>query len=85
MFPNARQIPLWAIKVCLSIYQVEAQRHYASISPKAELKVHVFLNVGHHQRRCKVVTSGTSVKLNVFFLLRVYNLYSLRRGQTDIL
>ena len=35
-------------------------------SPKAELKVHVFLNVGH-QQGCKVVTSGTSVKINVFF------------------
>ena len=47
--------------------KVEAHGHYASISPKAELKVHVFLNVGH-QRGCKVVTSGTSVKINVFFL-----------------
>ena len=27
--------------------KVEAHRHYTSISPKAELKVHVFLNVGH--------------------------------------
>ena len=35
--------------------QVEAHRLYASISPKAELKVHVFLNVGH-QQGCKVVT-----------------------------
>ena len=30
-----------------------------------QLKVHVYLNVGH-QRGCKVVTSATSVKLNVF-------------------
>ena len=36
--------------------KVEAHRRYASISPKAELKVHVFLNVGH-QQGCKVVTS----------------------------
>ena len=46
--------------------KVEAHRRYASISPKAELKVHVFLNVGH-QQGCKVVTLGTSVKINVFF------------------
>ena len=29
--------------------KVEAHRRYASISPKAELKVHVFPNVGHQQ------------------------------------
>ena len=34
--------------------------HYASISPNAELKVHVFLNVAH-QRGCKVVNSGYSM------------------------
>ena len=41
--------------------KVEAHRRYTLISPKAELKVHVFLNVGQ-QRVCKVVTSGTFVK-----------------------
>ena len=46
--------------------KVEAHRRYALSSPKAELKIHVFLNVGH-QRGCKVETSGTSVKINVFF------------------
>ena len=40
--------------------------HYALNSPKAELKVNFFLNVGL-QQGCKVVTSGTSVKINVFF------------------
>ena len=62
--------------------KVEAHRHYASISLKAELKVHVFLIVGH-QQGCKVVTSDTSVKINVFFSRRVYDLYSFiapRRG-----
>ena len=41
---------------------------YASISPwstKAELMVHVFLNVGH-QQGCKLATSGSSVKIKVF-------------------
>ena len=37
--------------------KVEAHRHYASISPKGELKVQVFLNVGHLQG-FKVATSG---------------------------
>ena len=46
---------------CMHSVKVEAHRHYASISPKAELKVCVFLNVGH-QRGCIVVTSGISVK-----------------------
>ena len=55
--------------------KVEAHRRYASISPKAELKAHVSLNVGR-QRGCKVVTSGTSVNINVFFSRRVYDLYS---------
>ena len=54
--------------------KVEAHKRYASISPKAELKVHVFLNEGH-QRGCKVVTFGTSVKINVFFFRRL-DLYS---------
>ena len=36
--------------------QVEAHRHYASISPKAELKVHVFLNVGHERYNLHVIT-----------------------------
>ena len=52
--------------------QVEAHRHYPSISPTAELKVHVFLNIGH-QRGCKVLTSG------VFTIF----IYSLRHGRTD--
>ena len=55
--------------------KVEAHRRYASISPKAELKVPVLLNVGH-QQGCKVVTSGTSVKINFFFFQRLYDLYS---------
>ena len=42
--------------------------HYASTSPKAELEVQLFLNVGHH-RGGKVITSGTSVKINIFFFL----------------
>ena len=42
--------------------------NYASISPNAELKVHVFLNVAH-QRGCKLVTT-------IF-------IPSLRRGRTD--
>ena len=62
--------------------QVEAHTHNTSISPKAELKVHVFLNVGH-QRDCKVVTSGTSVKINVFFCQRVYDLYSFIAPQPN--
>ena len=37
------------------------------------LKVHVVLNVGH-QRGCEVVTSGTSLKINVFFFRRGYDL-----------
>ena len=55
--------------------KVEAHRRYALISPKAELKVHVFLNVGH-QQGCKVVTSATSVKINIIFFRRLYDLYS---------
>ena len=47
---------------CMHSMPVEARRHYTLISPKAELKVHVFLNVGHQQG--KVVTSGTSVKIH---------------------
>ena len=57
----------WIITTCI--------QYYTSISPKAELKVHVFVNVGH-QQGCKVVTSGTSVKINIIFFLRVYDLYS---------
>ena len=63
--------------------------HYASISPKAKLKVHVFLNVGH-QWGCtsKAVTSGTSVKI-FFFLptclrsLLIYCTALTLRGWTD--
>ena len=50
---------------------------------KAKLKVHVFLNVGH-QRGCKVVIPGTSVKINVFFLRFTIFIHSLYRCQTDI-
>ena len=62
--------------------KVEAHRRYTSISPKAEFKVHVFLNVGH-QRGCKVVTSGTSVKINVFFFHRLYDLYSFTAARPN--
>ena len=59
----------------LKAYPFYSPTHYASNSTKAELKVHVFLNVGH-QRGCKVVTSSTSVKINVFLFRHVYDLYS---------
>ena len=65
--------------------KVEAQRRYALISPKAELKVHVFLNVGH-QQGCKVVTSATSVKINIIKInIEVVTIFihSLRCGRTD--
>ena len=56
-------------------------RHYALISPKAELKVHVFLNVGH-QQGCKVVTlqPDTSVNINVFFSQRVLFIHCAAAG-----
>ena len=68
--------------------KVEAHRRFVA-PPKAELKVglHVFLNVGH-QRGSKVVTSGTSVKINVFFFRRFYDLYlfiAARPREGDIL
>ena len=43
----------------------QLERCNTSISTNAELKVHVSLNVGH-QQVCKVVISGTSVKINDF-------------------
>ena len=50
------------------VFSADGSTQYASIpprSPKAKLKVHFFLNVGH-QQGCNVVTSGTSVKTIVF-------------------
>ena len=53
--------------VCQESLHYELNRPCAPHLRLAELKVHVFLNVGH-QQGCKVVTSGTSVKLVFFFL-----------------
>ena len=43
--------------------QVEAHRHYASISPKAELKVHVF-----HQRGCKSINLEHICQIKYLFI-----------------
>ena len=71
--PYKKRIPGHGSAHGMHSVKLEAHRRFVA-PPKAELKVHVFLNVGH-QRGSKVVTSGTSVKINVFFFRRFYDLY----------
>ena len=44
---NKSSVPAAGARIGMLSVKVEAHRRYASISPKPELKVHVFLNVGH--------------------------------------
>ena len=74
--------PIIIVSTAARMHSVQVEV-YASISPKAELKVHVFLNVAH-QQTCKVVTSVSSVKINVFSSDVLMNfIHSLCRGRTD--
>ena len=73
------------IPCCGNVHASSAggKTHYASISPKAELKVHVFLCVSY-QQDCKEVIHSTSFKMNVLssYAFTIF-IPSLHSGQND--
>ena len=66
------------------IHSVKVEAHRRYTSPKAELKVHVFLNAGR-QQGCKVVTSGTWERRNWGNAVYGWATKALLRRKTDVL